>query len=613
MSKLVAGQASVKVPVFFIIYITVLKAGYNVMIQQNNRQTSAMPAMPDDFNSYQIKPAGRNNQSWLAISPEGKPAFVLKAADFFADARVAGWLMKIQHAGLPRCLGRSYIDDLEQECFVFEYLPGKSLGQFIKTDRDTAALILLAVKICRLLIFLRCLPGCEIWHLDLKPDNIVVNDQLEPALIDFASSCMVSSDEGEHKLEQEISKVHDNAEVEKPASDIDGIAGPLSCTPVFAAPEMLTGRPHRSSDLYSLAATCLLLFANNSAGSSISITELMRSAVPEAADVLADYLQSDPVLRPQRPEQMASDLALAAAKIGQDGLLINWKQKIDVKKYEIDQENEATKTHANDSLKPCGSSARVICIWDSAEMACETAAYIAKSGQEVLLIDSEWLDSRSDLLLGIKNIAHSGIRDVFTGNLDNALTAAFDNLLDDNRLRSLAQPTQIENLYLMAPSGDYEMYEDDLASAYCRLIETARNSFSNIVISVGSYFYDELVCYSLSLSDFVIVAIKGFNESIRAQGRAMSFLCHKKIIAENRIRMAVFDYRIESDLSRGTISQLCQYPVIGYISENKLRRKQKNASQPYTSRLSKRNTGEYKSMLARLEHNGQLSCELEVV
>ena len=124
-------------------------------------------------------------------------------------------------------------DDRERSClyYVAEFVQGESLEQWMRRHPkpNIHSVIDIAEQIVR---GLRALHRRETWHQDIKPANIMVNDEQQVTLVDFGS-CFVSG----------------LAEISS-AIERDVILG----TAQYSAPEQILGRPvTASADQYSLA------------------------------------------------------------------------------------------------------------------------------------------------------------------------------------------------------------------------------------------------------------------------------------------------------------------------------------------------------------------------
>lgn len=562
------------------------------LVEQNDRQ--------------QLQQIGRalGSATWLAGCSQSEPLYVLKAASVFADNRSVTCLMDMQHNGLPRCLDNVFVETVGCVCHIFEYLHGKPLSGFIGRRVDPGFYEQLAIRLFRLLSFMRRTSDLPLLHLDIKPENILILANHEPALIDFASACVLDPD---HLFQPDRYQPDESVRsptLNRRAAERDGAElqteAMLSCTTGFAAPELLLGRPHVSSDIYSLAMTLLVCMTGRPPEElkKQSLARAMGDLSAGLGSLLADCLQSDPDLRPSHPDEAAA--RLEQLEWHSPCTTLSLAPKPAVVRSSIAEESRESDLSA--ALSP------VLCVWQSTEMACELAAYLAGTGKQVLLLDANWIDTRSDLLLGLDNLDKSGMQEMLASHLDEALYAAGREQLNSRRLQELVRQTVVANVDLLAPSGHYETFESDHLDAFCRLLKLARQNYDMIVLSVSSLVYDDLSCLSLMLADQVVAAVAGQSDSIRSSGRVFTFLQLKQAIDMDKVWFAAFDYRVDMDLSKGTLDQLCQQRLIGCVSQSEQRRRCKSGSKPYASCLSRQNRREYHAILLRLFPNSVKSA-----
>lgn len=157
------------------------------------------------------------------------------AADATVAARMAAerqLLAQLQHPGIARLYDGGTTPG-GQPYLVMEYVQGLPLDRYC----DTQALDLPA----RLSLFRRICHTVEaahrhlIVHCDLKPANVLVREDGEPVLLDFGIARVLGA----------------------------GAAPADFCTPAYASPELLEGRPISvASDVYSLGVLLIELLSN---------------------------------------------------------------------------------------------------------------------------------------------------------------------------------------------------------------------------------------------------------------------------------------------------------------------------------------------------------------
>lgn len=113
---------------------------------------------------------------------------ILKAEyDTESILKEANLIKNLKHQDIP------IIYDIEEDdisiCIIEEYISGKSLREFVNDCEKIPekSICDIIIKLCDILEFLHNYDG-GIIHLDLKPDNIIINENNEVKLIDFGSA-----------------------------------------------------------------------------------------------------------------------------------------------------------------------------------------------------------------------------------------------------------------------------------------------------------------------------------------------------------------------------------------------------------------------------------------
>ncbi|PIQ25471.1 hypothetical protein COW36_20720 [bacterium (Candidatus Blackallbacteria) CG17_big_fil_post_rev_8_21_14_2_50_48_46] len=149
-------------------------------------------------------------------------------------------LKNLKHTGIPRFIESWNSEDPFELVLVQEYIPGKSLQTWIEEGRrfseDEA--LQLALQICDILIYLHRFSP-PVVHRDLKPGNLILNEQDQIFLIDFGAVKQQVSAQAQHSIT---------------------MMGTVGYIPL----EQLEGRALPASDLYALGATLLFLLTGRS-------------------------------------------------------------------------------------------------------------------------------------------------------------------------------------------------------------------------------------------------------------------------------------------------------------------------------------------------------------
>lgn len=164
-------------------------------------------------------------------------AKVIRKADMDSDTilREARLIKNLKHSHIP------VIYDIEEDdisiCIIEEYISGKSLRSYINDTDDikTSEICDIAVKLCDILEYLHNCDN-EIIHLDIKPDNIIIDEHNNVKLIDFGSSI--------HKA---------------------GLTQAGMISPGYAAPEQYSGKELTyQTDIYSVGMVLKFMADSNS-------------------------------------------------------------------------------------------------------------------------------------------------------------------------------------------------------------------------------------------------------------------------------------------------------------------------------------------------------------
>lgn len=145
-------------------------------------------------------------------------------------------LSSINHSQIPKC-----IDTFDNtSCMVIQYFSGKSLGEsFIFDEHEQIKRI--AIQILEILVYLQGrIP--QIFHRNIKPENILIDKQLTCYLIDFKFAKLGSDTEGDYDIHK----------------------GDLGFTP--SKDFILT----ESYDLYSLGVTLICLISGISSSNIVN-------------------------------------------------------------------------------------------------------------------------------------------------------------------------------------------------------------------------------------------------------------------------------------------------------------------------------------------------------
>lgn len=105
--------------------------------------------------------------------------------DYERILREADFIKNLRHPGIP--LVYDIIEDSDSICIIEEFISGKSLTEYVQEKKRLkfAEILLFTEQICKILEYLHNLDCGGIIHLDLKPDNILIDAHNNIRIIDF--------------------------------------------------------------------------------------------------------------------------------------------------------------------------------------------------------------------------------------------------------------------------------------------------------------------------------------------------------------------------------------------------------------------------------------------
>lgn len=187
----------------------------------------------------------------------------------------ANLMKNFKHPGIP--LIYDIIYDNSSICIIEEYISGNSLTECVTEHRymDLRQIIDYGIQICNILEYMHNFGAHGVIHLDLKPDNIIVDGDNKIHIIDFDHS---------HILQGELAKPY-------------GTVG-------FAAPEQYHRlNPDCRADIYSLGM--LLLYLSNGGQVQSNVDSLHHH---QLYPIINKCLKHNPVQRYCSVRRVRSDL-----------------------------------------------------------------------------------------------------------------------------------------------------------------------------------------------------------------------------------------------------------------------------------------------------------------
>ncbi|HBP37488.1 MAG TPA: hypothetical protein DD640_01875, partial [Clostridiales bacterium] len=351
----------------------------------------------------------RRQTAWLAADRLSGRQCLIKPKASFTDPRVAAWLGQVWHSGLPRLLGE--LDGSGHEpCFIFEYLAGRTLDELASENQGRITLkrlMPLLVQAARILAFMHQQNEVCILHLDIKPENLLLNEQDQISLIDFGAARLMTSgpsDTTEGQAQNPVDR--------------------LALTPDYAAPELLAGYPGPGCDLYALGLTALHLLTGlpPSACRSRPLPELVKDLPGGLQRLIGSLLHTDAAIRSCHASELAAGLSAelkaeldladhedrreksTAASVAEQTAALKQPAAVHDSPADLPSEcptdNQPSIDNQPDSetgrqYGPAADLAKapVLCVWDGAELGCELAAVVAADyHSQILVIDTDLLN-----------------------------------------------------------------------------------------------------------------------------------------------------------------------------------------------------------------------------
>lgn len=199
-----------------------------------------------------------------------------KGQDFLNEVRTIG---KTNHVNIICLLG--FCDERTKKVLVYEYMPNGSLDNFIPKKLESLntscqlewkKMCEIALGIARGLEYLHKYCGTTILHLDIKPQNILLDEDFCPKISDFG-----------------LSKLSQKKETSVPVENPGG-------TPGFIAPEAIFRRLGEVSYKYDVYSYGMLIFYMVGGRNNVGLTVSDISSV-YFPDSIYQYLELDKDLR----------------------------------------------------------------------------------------------------------------------------------------------------------------------------------------------------------------------------------------------------------------------------------------------------------------------------
>ncbi len=255
--------------------------------------STALPGRIGPYTLQDLLATGAHAQVWSAQGPQGPVAVKVARTPEAQEAlqREASVLAQIRHPHLTELIEAQP----EGEWLALRLQPGTTMDVWAQ-DRDVRSIVHAAAQVVDALTYLH---ARQIVHGDVKPTNVVVDDEGHACLIDLGVAT-------------------------RAGTSVEGFRGTLG----YAAPELLSGQPPTErTDLYGLGAalyTCLTgrtpFVAPDPAALTylplVSLPPPPSAFVPELPSALTQLILSllarSPGRRPGDPDQLRQALLASA-------------------------------------------------------------------------------------------------------------------------------------------------------------------------------------------------------------------------------------------------------------------------------------------------------------
>lgn len=559
------------------------------------------------------------------VTPHQQPILsenqqLIRPVSRFVSPQAIELLRLVRHRALPVLRGLENLairtGEAAEPCYLFDFLPGTSLDRL--TDEELAdwqpeERIAYLAELAEIIDFLHHQGEYGLMHLDIKPANLLLDPDKRPALIDFDTLQCVQPSVGDRTVDE--------------PSDQSGI----TCTPGYAAPEILLGHPVPASDLYALGLCLLWLLSDYDPDTSdpLTLPAAVASLPPALATCAARCLMTDPERRFPDGSALAAALRNTLRPVTQaepDATEPAAVEPADAEPFSasLPTANPVTAepaagvaasdpASASVAPPPAGQAAepaqpsfsRLFSVWDGAEFGCELAVQLREYYRRVLVIDGDLICPQADLLLGKKSRPNSFLAPPGTDNLNEVLAEVQRGTLTPGRLRELAWPSLTADVDLVVFGDTLDDYEHIPPGSFLQLLEIARQSYPAVVILLNRFIYDAFTCLGLMSADQVLIPASGSVASFRSFNRSIDFLALRRQLDPARVRFVAFPYDERTDLSLGTLNALAENRLIGSVQADLARQRRRGSAKPYAVSVSTANAKEYNGIIARLNHQSR--------
>ncbi len=155
-------------------------------MQTNNQVTSTQ--ITEDYRVLRLLGQGRDGSVYLALHI---PTEQLRAAKRMplrigqSSVHELEMMKAMHHRGLPQVIDLIRKEDMAW--LIMTYIPGEGLDRFCQKGLHPSEYFRIARELCEILLYLHTRPS-PILHLDIKPSNLIIDNEGHLILLDFGAS-----------------------------------------------------------------------------------------------------------------------------------------------------------------------------------------------------------------------------------------------------------------------------------------------------------------------------------------------------------------------------------------------------------------------------------------
>jgi len=466
-------------------------------------------------------------------------------------------LANLEHPNITRLLDAGTTTD-GLPYFVMEFVEGMPIMKFVQRESmDLRGRLQLFLKVCSAVDLAH---RHHIIHRDIKPGNVLVNENREPKLLDFGIAKLLSVD---------------------PDDDEVTVATERRLTPTYAAPEQRAGRVATiASDVYSLGALLYELLTNRSPSG--------KSSANSSTDSLTRHLTEPPL-----PSQIVTDLKTKRHLRGQLDQIVAKAMRHDpaqryssaaqlsgdIERY-LNGEAPRSKNLSDSEIRHTHSDARKASQYRWQIAAVSLGAIVLTTALLLALRDKvAWPKAAQTRPLSAHSTSSASARSI--------AVLPFDNLSEEKENAYFADGIQGDILTNLSKIGDLKVISRRSVMSY-------RGKTSN-VREIGK---------TLGVSTVLEGNVRRVGNRVRVNVELINAENEQAIWAENYDRDLTDVLAIQTDLAKKIASEL--QAKLSPAEKERIERKPTENSEAYLAFVQARNLQSAYEDLGRLKQSEQL-------